>query len=171
MRLFPAIFICGAIATGSAEASSFLVLEPMKEAVGPSMVVLGAPAPMKAEGEVATAVDPSAADFFAVSLSIIAMAAEPASPVTNEKVAAIPQPEAAPKRRFDPAPMVIRGGIVGDAFAPFAADPSREQAEDTAQPGAGQPPFDAEDFGEQDEPFAPEPNVPVPALMQVREVQ
>jgi hypothetical protein len=37
--------------------------------------------------------------------------AEPAGPISDEKVAAIDAP-----RHFDPVPMVIRGGIVGDAY-------------------------------------------------------
>ena len=43
MERFAVILIAGAALTGGAQASSIVTLQPMKEAVGPSMVVLGAP--------------------------------------------------------------------------------------------------------------------------------
>ena len=46
MRFRLALFVWSMAIGGGAQASSFVVLEPLKDAVGPSMIVLGAPASM-----------------------------------------------------------------------------------------------------------------------------
>ncbi|RWB35625.1 MAG: hypothetical protein EOQ41_04375 [Mesorhizobium sp.] len=103
-----------ALAAGGAHASSFVVPG------APSVVKLGAPEPVKVAGSSSTP-------------SIVALG-EPVPDVTYEKVAAIPsQPK--PKHDFMQSPMIIRGGIVGDAFAKPA--PSAAPAATTAAaPGA-----------------------------------
>ncbi|MGX9180074.1 hypothetical protein [Mesorhizobium sp. BHbdii] len=106
------------LAAGGAHASSFVVLGAPSST--PSVVKLGAPEPVKVAGISSTP-------------SIVALG-EPVPDVTYEKVAAIPsQPK--PKHDFMQSPMIIRGGIVGDAFAKPA--PSAVPAATTAAaPGA-----------------------------------
>ncbi|RUV53938.1 hypothetical protein EOA88_37110, partial [Mesorhizobium sp. M5C.F.Ca.IN.020.14.1.1] len=88
------------LAAGGAHASSFVVLGAPSST--PSVVKLGAPEPVKVAGSSSTP-------------SIVALG-EAVPDVTYEKVAAIPsQPK--PKHDFMQSPMIIRGGIVGDAFA------------------------------------------------------
>ncbi|QIA24813.1 hypothetical protein [Mesorhizobium sp. AA22] len=106
------------LAAGGAHASSFIVL--VAPSSTPSVVKLGAPEPVKVAGSSSTQ-------------SIVALG-EAVPDVTYEKVAAIPsQPK--PKHDFMQSPMIIRGGIVGDAFAKPA--PSAAPAATTAAaPGA-----------------------------------
>ncbi|RUV57845.1 MAG: hypothetical protein EOS23_29240 [Mesorhizobium sp.] len=106
------------LAAGGAHASSFVVLGAPSST--PSVVKLGAPEPVKVAGSSSTP-------------SIVALG-EAVPDVTYEKVAAIPsQPK--PKHDFMQSPMIIRGGIVGDAFAKPA--PSAAPAATTAAaPGA-----------------------------------
>ncbi|RWE94608.1 hypothetical protein [Mesorhizobium sp.] len=106
------------LAAGGAHASSFVVLGAPSST--PSVVKLGAPEPVKVAGSSSTP-------------SIVALG-EAVPDVTYEKVAAIPsQPK--PKHDFMQSPMIIRGGIVGDAFAKLA--PSAAPAATTAAaPGA-----------------------------------
>ncbi|WP_287323614.1 hypothetical protein [Mesorhizobium sp.] len=55
--------------------------------------------------------------------------------VTYEKVSAIPsQPK--PKHDFTQSPMIIRGGIVGDAFATPTPSPARAATTVAAAPAA-----------------------------------
>lgn len=111
MTRFPvAIFLLGA-AVADAEASSLMVLGPAKDAVGPSMVVLDAPSPATSDG--------------AAARSIVAVGqSEP--PVSDEKLSSISAEPAVPHRGPATAPMVIRGGIVGDAFVRSAPPPVTE---------------------------------------------
>ena len=46
MRFRLALFVWSMAMSGGAQASSFVVLDPLKDAVGPSMIVLEAPASM-----------------------------------------------------------------------------------------------------------------------------
>lgn len=112
------------LAAGGAQASSFVVLGASTST--PSVVTLSAPESAKAaESTKAGSSTPS----------IVALG-KPVPDVTYEKVAAIPsQPR--PKHDFRQSPMIIRGGIVGDAFAkpaPLAAPTATTAA---AAPGAG----------------------------------
>jgi hypothetical protein len=88
--------------------------------LSPSVITLGEPdvsAQQIAIGEVDRAphrrLDPADSEIITLSPSVIAMG-EPA--VADEKVAAIDE-----KQRNSPPPMVIRGGIIGDAFSPATA--------------------------------------------------
>ena len=125
MRAALGFLVVGALWAGGASASSFVVLPAMEARVGPSMIVLGSP------GSPSTVVAhrrppmPSSrirrskrrpVESVRLSPSIIALG-EP--DVGLDKVAAI-APEAKTSRHAA-APMVIRGGVVGDAFAPAAA--------------------------------------------------
>jgi hypothetical protein len=131
--------------SGGAQASSFVVLEPLKDAVGPSMIVLGAPASMAertppepdtAEPRVALSYPapggaPGPEAMRRVSPSIIALG-QPIPEVSYEKLAAIEPPAPTPKKRPDFSPMVIRGGIVGDAFSGSRTMPAATTASEAA---------------------------------------
>jgi hypothetical protein len=112
----------GLLATaGGAQASSIVVLGVSTST--PSVIRLGAP-------ESST---PSVVAF-----------GEPAPDVTDEKVAAIP--EKSEHHGFMPSPMIIRGGVVGGAFATPAATPAKATAAaapaaaaDTKSPADGKP--------------------------------
>ena len=126
MRAFVLPITIGLLATGSAHASSFVVLKPMKEKLGPSMVMLGEPAtpkpdePKTASAEVGSAPGKAIPDntpppsFVKLSPSVIAMDGY-VPPVTMEQVASIDHDDDHARRLRD-MPMVIRGGIRGDAF-------------------------------------------------------
>jgi hypothetical protein len=92
--------------TGMAEASSIIVLGAPTST--PSVVRLDAIDPAKLSALTAP--------------SIIALG-DPMPAVTDEKVAAIPE-----KSGHESAPMIIRGGIVGGAFATPAATASAKPA-------------------------------------------
>lgn len=193
MKFRMAFLVWGAMTTG-AHASSFVVLDPMTKPVGPSMIVLGSPAPAPVAAapkatsvaaakpgdfrvplafplpgeetaeigrEVANAAplpaaqpnkpadrsatrsqatDPSAYHVplpRVLSPSIIAFG-EVQPPVSYEQLASI-GPEAAKKTSRRPAqmPMVIRGGLIGDAFArPAVAAPAEPVQVEAKAPGA-----------------------------------
>ena len=101
---------------GEAQASSIMRLEASTST--PSVIRLGA-------------IEASAA-----TPSIVALG-DPEPAVTDEKVAAIPE-----KSRHGPAqiPMIIRGGIVGGAFATPAATASSKTATPAATPADGSTP-------------------------------
>ncbi|MHA6644159.1 hypothetical protein [Mesorhizobium sp. A623] len=125
MRVLAA-FILTMAATGMAQGSSFVVMGETAPAATPSIITLGAPAPARQTGQ------PSAqgARFVETPLetpSIIALG-EPLPEVTFEKVAAIP------RRGPNFQPLVIRGGIAGDAFAP--AIPPKDTAAPSQQAAA-----------------------------------
>jgi hypothetical protein len=145
MRLAALIFAT-AIMTDGALASSFVTIEP--PAKSSSILVLGTPAPVVAapaepaktapavasaslEPDLARFPPPDAAelgievvkvlpDHTEISPSIIALG-EPDLTVTYEKVAST-TPDAPVVNRFAPPPMVIRGGIAGNATKAPAAD-------------------------------------------------
>ena len=119
--------------------------------VSPSVIALGEPdisAQQVAVGEVDRAphrrLDPADSEIITVSPSVIAMG-EPA--VVDEKVAAIDDNphSAAP-------PMVIRGGIVGDAFSPAAIAPAAASQPSDAEASAAAPSSE----------HAPKPSEPQP---------
>ncbi|RUX26082.1 hypothetical protein EOA23_19305 [Mesorhizobium sp. M2A.F.Ca.ET.042.01.1.1] len=99
MRLFGAFGIGLLAMNGAAHASSIIVLGVSTST--PSVVRL-------------EAIDP--AKLSALSVPSMIALGDPVPAVTDEKVAAIPE-----KSGHQPAPMIIRGGIVGGAFATPAA--------------------------------------------------
>ena len=110
MRVLGALGFTLAAMTGGAQASSIVILGVSKST--PSVIKVGGAEPVK----------------IASSPSIVAVGdAQP--DVTYEKVAAIPE-----KPRHGQAPMIIRGGIVGGAFA--APAPAKPAATATAAPTA-----------------------------------
>jgi hypothetical protein len=192
MRVFAAIFLTAFLMADAASASSFVVLAPMQEKLGPSMIALGAPAaaedrtknaeagPAPAAPAIATtldypypggkapiirasalSVDPTPLDhpappsqghpkksapdyqaaanvrFVKVSSSIIAMA-DPA--VSFEEVSAIDKPQNVDGHSYSAGPMVIRGGIVGNAFGPSPNQPVTVVAPKAAAPASAKKP-------------------------------
>lgn len=123
-RFLVPLFLATTIAAGQAGASSIVTLEAMEEAVGPSMLVLPALEPKVA------AVVPGAPPE-TVSGSVVAIG-EPA--VTLEETAAVDDDD----RPRGQQPMVIRGGVVGDAV--IRAAPSEAPVEPTAQPETAEAP-------------------------------
>ncbi|UVK41723.1 hypothetical protein LHFGNBLO_005452 [Mesorhizobium sp. AR10] len=99
MRMVGALGLTLAAMTGGAQASSIVILGA--STTTPSVVTLGTPEPMK----IAASTTPS----------IVALG-DPVPDVTYENVAAIPdKPKSS--RGSKQSPMIIRGGIVGGAFA------------------------------------------------------
>ncbi|BCH26203.1 hypothetical protein [Mesorhizobium sp. L-8-3] len=120
------LLVCLA-ASGTAQASSLIVLEASNDPVGPSMMVVGGLEPASPE-----AAGPSD------SVSVVAVGEAPPA-VSGEKLSSITSdaPQSGPRA----VPMVIRGGIVGDAFtrslptpAPAAQPPAATRAPATSRP-------------------------------------
>ncbi|MCV3243812.1 hypothetical protein [Mesorhizobium sp. ZC-5] len=105
MRTFAALLALGCLLPGAAQASSILVLGD--STADPSIVTLGAASGAPSIVAMGTA-------GHAGSPSIIALGREPG--VAYENVAAIGDDAAKSKTRRNDPMMVIRGGIVGDAF-------------------------------------------------------
>jgi hypothetical protein len=157
MRLFFATILMALVATNAASASSFVTPEEVTTPDSPSIITLGASPSFVAAGEPDESPRPSIErfggpatedrKFVTVSPSVIAMVDAP-QPVAFENVASIGDDEKARKRARESMPMVIRGGIVGDAFssgsgsAPAserAAEP-RPQQQVSAPPSGGNGP-------------------------------
>lgn len=135
------------LAAGGAQASSFVVLGAASST--PSVVRLGAPEPVKVTESSSTP-------------SIVALG-EPVPDVAYEKVAAIPSQ---PKHDFMQSPMIIRGGIVGDAFATPAPSAAPAATTAAAAPGAGTI-SDKKITTTNSEPATPQPT-PIPEIDQAR---
>ncbi|MBX3576038.1 MAG: hypothetical protein KF723_02430 [Rhizobiaceae bacterium] len=168
MRILFGFLLAATLLAGEAEASSFVVLEPLNARLGPSMMALGATPSIQTlgattpdarqtlsypyPGDTAPAFQPPAVQ---ISPSIIAMG-EP--PVEMANVAAIDRDSG----RHDPRslPVVIRGGVEGDAFtraAPPTGVPVATEAPQqasTAPSGTPKPPARAPE---------PDPAAPPPA--------
>ncbi|TIO31178.1 hypothetical protein [Mesorhizobium sp.] len=135
------------LAAGGVQASSFVVLGASTST--PSIVTLSAPEPVKMAES--TKADPSTPSIVAIG--------EPVPDVTYEKVAAIPsRPQ--PKHDFRQSPMIIRGGIVGDAFAK-PAPPAAPAAITAAKAPAASAGSDKETTN--GEPSTPQPT-PIPDI-------
>ncbi|MEI9404293.1 hypothetical protein [Mesorhizobium argentiipisi] len=117
MRLLGAFGISLLAMNGAAHASSIVVVAPSTST--PSVIRLNAIDPTKLSA--------------ASAPSIIALG-DPMPAVTDEKVAAIPE-----KSGHQQAPMIIRGGIVGGAFATPAATAAAKPATPTTAPAATAP--------------------------------
>jgi hypothetical protein len=172
MRIALAFVMFGSLWASEAVASSFVVLEPSPGPGSPSIVTLGTPATLdvttlpddpKDEPDVAIGhvdrparPDPADSDIVTISPSIVAMGVPE---VTSEKVAAIGG-EKHGSRREPPLPMVIRGGVVGDAFSPVTTaapveQPHSGQEANQAPSGGSQPA--APPNGMPEQPVAPPP--------------
>lgn len=160
MRVRAAIFILAMAAAGEANASSFVTLGAETPSEAPSIVVIGAvepavvtksmvvlgdpdPAPTVQLASTNTGSQQGARNRTVISVSVIAMG-EPAPAISDEKVAAIAHEPAKRHKRPHAMPMVIRGGLVGDAFGRSgpAASPeeSAEPVLSSSQPGAANRP-------------------------------
>ncbi|TPI16550.1 hypothetical protein FJW06_03840 [Mesorhizobium sp. B4-1-3] len=117
MRLLGAFGIGLLAMNGAAYASSIVVVGPSTST--PSVVRLNAIEPAKLSA--------------ASTPSMIALG-DPMPAVTDEKVAAIPE-----NSRHRQAPMIIRGGVVGGAFATPAAAAAAKPATPTTTPAATAP--------------------------------
>lgn len=174
MRLWLTAIIVGVCAAGPAAASSFVAPSAPEPGSSPSIVFLGEPAAGAPEPVASPAAPanfagtaqaleqehrsaPPAALPYQISPSILSYG-EPA--VEDVKVSSISDDSDTPRRTLPP--MVIRGGIVGDAFASSAsADPAPSSPhEEPAQASAP-----AEEPGPSPQPEAPErqPAAPQPA--------
>lgn len=133
------------VTTGAAHASSFVAMGELAPASTPSIVTFGATPARIAEARPSYDLLPEAdrhsftpaphgVEAIAGMPSIVAMG-EPWPEVTNEQVAAIPR-----SRRRGPKfqPLVIRGGLVGDAFALAKPDSTKAAAASTQEASASQ---------------------------------
>lgn len=136
--------------TAAGAASSILVLpEATPGGATPSIVMLGdaVAAPVEARalsGEGGTEAAMAEPEIFVLGLSMIAFGAE-AIPAAREAVASIGEAteQAEPRPIAETMPLVIRGGVIGDAFsappAELVTPPDEEEAtaseEVPSQPG------------------------------------
>ncbi|MBO6718970.1 MAG: hypothetical protein JJ913_13515 [Rhizobiaceae bacterium] len=172
MRYIFATILMAILASSAANASSIVVLPAHEGPASPSIVTLGNSSPsVVAAREPETTEWPSVERFGGeqqrerrfvnVSASVIAMVDAP-QPVAFENVASISDDEAANQRARDAMPMVIRGGIVGDAFvsrsAPATVTSERPQREQ--QVSAPPPPRD--EGSSRPQPRDPGPQAPQP---------
>ena len=144
MRPFLPTVLLGILASGIADASSFAVLEPAGTRISPSVIFLGAPAAATVAQQIPFAPPPAlagapkadeAGSITRISPSVVALGLlQPG--VDLSRFAAI---DDKPRRMRDPhlPPMVIRGGLSGDAFVRTAAP--RQQAAPNPAPAAGSP--------------------------------
>ena len=172
LRVLGALLLASSMMAGGAQASSFVVVAPPKDKISSSFVVVGAPplpvlaaavadaqpengealvVPLAfplAENGTSVSFEPSvAAKVTKISTSIIAFDS-PIPNVAYEKVAAI-TPDKPVKRPLRlTTPMVMRGGIIGDAYAsgssgaaPVAVQaPGRSAAKPTGRPRVARKP-------------------------------
>ncbi|MEX0954465.1 MAG: hypothetical protein WDZ83_04540 [Rhizobiaceae bacterium] len=134
MRLFFATILMALGASNAAIASSFVVLDGIDTPTSPSIIVLGdsPPSIVAANAPDISSLHPSIQrfgglppeerKFITVSPSVIAMVDAP-QPVAFENVASIGD-ERAKRRLRGTLPLVIRGGIVGDAYSSAPVAPS-----------------------------------------------
>lgn len=177
MRLGVAAFAVTLLASSAASASSFVTFGTSEKIATPSIISLGA-LPAKAPSAAASAIDPSSElaglpeldplhafgsdvgpRFEDVSPSIVAVIS-PLPPVSSEMVAAIEKPK--PRPHDLAMPMVIRGGIVGEAFASADAEPAAA-APPPPEPPASPARQDAIAQGQAAK-SEPEPEPPAPPL-------
>ena len=105
MRIQAVVLALGVTVAGAAEASSLLVVAPPAEKLSVSLTAVGTPQTAPAEGNASIQISPS-------------MMAKGEPAVEDENVSSIDaeQPQKSTLAAARP-PMVIRGGMVGDAFA------------------------------------------------------
>ena len=161
MRVAIAFLLAGTMWSGGAEASSIVTPAPMTDAISPSMIVLdeaGTATPDLTIAPKATAADAGGnPGEIKLSASMIALG-EPG--VATEKVASIGSGQGA---RRDRTPMVIRGGLIGDALIPAAAAQPPISDNRGATPPAAEQPSKTASSGEQ--PVAPAAATPPPSPM------
>lgn len=122
MRAATTIFLAGVCWAGGAEASSIITLPAIDGDRSPSVIQIGTPPQTNDPDVVVGEVDEKDAgqgngDGISLSPSVVVLG-EPA--VASENVAAIDGSNDE-DRRNKPMPLVIRGGVLGDAFSPVAS--------------------------------------------------
>ncbi|MEQ1951022.1 hypothetical protein [Mesorhizobium sp. CN2-181] len=163
--------------SGAADASSFAFVAPPSAGQSPSITEIGLPRPTSPRQPDVAAAQPDSkgaalapltdplpqapaapTKFLAISPSVVAVE-NAMPPVTSEKVAAIGRPHLAPQ----PKPLVIRGGIAGDAFTQRAEPVVVPQA--AANDGKADTPRQnkRENRRKREAPQQPTPAAPAPA--------
>jgi hypothetical protein len=144
MRLVFATILMAISASNAASASSFVTPDEITTPSSPSIIVLGEASPSIAAADAPDngasqpsierfgGLPPEERKFISVSPSVIAMVDAP-QPVAFENVASIGD-EQANRRLRGTLPMVIRGGIVGEAFSAAPAAPSSSGSSKPSQP-------------------------------------
>lgn len=144
MRLFFATILMAFPASNAASASSFVTPGEITTPSSPSIIVLGGTSPSAVAAKAPDnnslqpsierfgGLPPEERKFIIVSPSVIAMVDAP-QPVAFENVASIGD-EQANRRLRGSLPMVIRGGIVGDAFSSAPVAPSSSGGSTPSQP-------------------------------------
>jgi hypothetical protein len=152
------------VASGEVDRPPYHRPDPADSALvtlSPSVIALGEPdvpgrqvAVGKVDRAPSPGPDPSDSDIVTLSPSVIAMG-EPA--VVDEKVAAIDD-----KPHHLSSPMVIRGGVIGDAFSPEApsAPAGGSQPSDAEASAAAHPDQPTKPSEPQPQPAAPPPAAP-----------
>lgn len=170
MKLFLPIFLLGISMSGPAGASSFVMLRQTAKPISPSIIYFGEPETAAAEPELQIPFDPPAelagppgnlpsaggSSITVVSPSVIALGARH-NDVEFGTVAAVGESERPKARNPHLPPMVIRGGIYGDAFTSgdgLAATPPQQVPEVQKQASGG---ADEAPRRRPDQPSSPEP--------------
>lgn len=139
MRILAAFLLT--IAAGEAQASSIVELESIQQNIGPSIIVLGALEGVTVEVPGGPSITTVAAEGSRNSPSVISLGSASQAgpsiifldlPGKDEAVAASPGSTDADAPGMGPIPMVIRGGLVGEAFV-RQGPAGASQADDTAQ--------------------------------------
>ena len=132
MRILAAFLL--AMAAGGAQASSIIVLEPMRESIGPSIVVVGGHKGVTVEEPVGPSIT-TVANGSQNSPSVTFLSGSVGGPsiIILRDPAATPDVEVVKTSGMRPMPMVIRGGIAGEVFVRQAPAGS-SQSDAAAQP-------------------------------------
>lgn len=145
MRPFLPTVLLGMLASGAASASSFAALDPAGTRISPSIIFLGTPAAPAPDATIVAQQVPFAPPP-ALAGAPKPGAGSSVTPVSPSMIAlGLLQPDIdlsrfsavtdKPRRMRDPhlPPMVIRGGLSGDAFTRGAAPAAPEPAQQSAQ--------------------------------------
>lgn len=132
VRVSGVLALIATLSGGAAQASSFVVMGDKPPAKTPSIVTLGAVTAAK-------------------NMPSVIVMGDPAPEVTEEKVAAIPR-----KQAYGPnfKPLVIRGGVPGDAFA-APEEKAKSEKSDSEQQSASAKNGTAKNSESTDTPAAP----------------
>ena len=148
MRMIAALFLTTALCVGEAQSSSILILEDVQDVIGPSIVEFnelpGGSVIETQEVESGSTVELSATLLQSPSITVLSEPAGEATPsvvvigpmdsVTEDTIGNDPAATTRQAASTPLMPMVIRGGIVGDALMRPAA--SSTQSEPAADAGA-----------------------------------
>lgn len=129
MRVRITVFALAMTAVGAAEAGSITTVNATPQTASRSVLELKNGA---ASGSITRA--DSSQSSIATSRSVLTLV-DPAGAVSGETVAAVAAKPAAKKSRPEPL-MVIRGGIVGDAFVSAPPEPAESDAAEAPAPAS-----------------------------------